>query len=132
MEDPFWKNKHFSYFCNHDCEYFPCHDGADPENFNCLFCYCPLYALGDRCGGTFVYLDNGCKDCSNCLFPHNRDNYGTITGRYKEILEAMRQSEGGISKAVGQPKEKIPKAAEQPEEKISEAVDQLDEEIGMR
>ena len=48
----------YSYFCNRDCEYFPCHEGADPEHFNCLFCYCPLYALGSRCGGNYRYLDN--------------------------------------------------------------------------
>ncbi|MBQ1818177.1 MAG: hypothetical protein II124_06030, partial [Clostridia bacterium] len=28
------------YFQNRECEYFPCHEGADPEFFNCLFCYC--------------------------------------------------------------------------------------------
>ena len=37
-------------FGHKKCEYFPCHKGADPEDFNCLFCYCPLYALGDKCG----------------------------------------------------------------------------------
>ena len=42
--------EHYSYFSHRECEYFPCHPGADPENFNCLFCYCPLYALGDRYG----------------------------------------------------------------------------------
>ena len=51
MEKPYWEGKHYSYFSNKECEYFPCHKGADPENFNCLFCYCPLYALGDKCGG---------------------------------------------------------------------------------
>ena len=34
------------FYANRDCEYFPCHTVADPDNFNCLFCYCPLYALG--------------------------------------------------------------------------------------
>ena len=48
-----WYGKHYSYFQNKECEYFPCHAGANPENFSCLFCYCPLYALGDRCGGAF-------------------------------------------------------------------------------
>lgn len=60
-----------------------------PENFNCLFCYCPLYVLGDRCGGKFAYLPNGYKDCSRCLFPHLRENYGVITERYGEILAAI-------------------------------------------
>lgn len=88
-----WKDKHYSYFCNRECEYFPCHPTDDPENFNCLFCYCPLYVLGNRCGGDFVYLPNGCKDCSHCMFPHLPENYGTITERYQEILAAMLHSD---------------------------------------
>lgn len=82
--------KHFSYFCNCECEYFPCHPKADPDNFNCLFCYCPLYILGDRCGGSFVYLPNGYKDCSLCLYPHLHENYHAITKRYQEILAVMK------------------------------------------
>ena len=26
----------YDFFQNKECEYFPCHAGADPENFNCL------------------------------------------------------------------------------------------------
>ena len=79
----------YSFFSHRECEYFPCHPGADPDNFNCLFCYCPLYLLGDRCGGNFVYRENGVKDCTNCLYPHRRENYKKLIGRYKEILEAL-------------------------------------------
>jgi len=43
MEKPYWEGKHYSYFSNKECEYFPCHKGADPENFNCLFCYCCMH-----------------------------------------------------------------------------------------
>ena len=82
---------HYSYFCNRECEYFPCHAKADPENFNCLFCYCPLYVLGDRCGGNFVYSQNGIKDCSKCMYPHIPQNYESITDRYKEILATMAE-----------------------------------------
>lgn len=82
---------HYSYFCNRECEYFPCHPKADPNDFNCLFCYCPLYVLGDRCGGNFVYLTNGAKDCSKCLYPHLHQNYEAITERYNEILAAMAE-----------------------------------------
>ena len=38
----------YSFFQHTACEFFPCHETAHPEDFNCLFCYCPLYALGDR------------------------------------------------------------------------------------
>ena len=72
-----WKDKGFSFFRNTSCEYFPCHKTADPADHNCLFCFCPLYGLAD-CGGTFIYLDNGIKDCSACLLPHERENYGLI------------------------------------------------------
>ena len=57
------------------CEFFPCHKTSHPEDFNCLFCYCPLYTLGSKCGGNFRYLENGVKDCSDCLLPHGRGSY---------------------------------------------------------
>ena len=81
-------SQNYSYFAHKECEYFPCHKGADPENFNCLFCYCPLYALGRNCGGAFQYKENGIKDCTNCLFPHRRENYQKVIARYKDSLTA--------------------------------------------
>lgn len=83
--------KEYSYFRHEKCEYFPCHEGADRENFNCLFCYCPLYALGERCGGDFVYLESGIKDCTHCMFPHKRENYDAINARYREIMELAKK-----------------------------------------
>ena len=77
----------YAFFQNTDCEYFPCHNGADPENFNCLFFYCPLYALGENCGGNFRYTDDGFKDCSHCLRPHRRENYEKILESMNGILE---------------------------------------------
>ena len=85
------ENKHYAFFQNRECEFFPCHKTADPENFNCLFCYCPLYALGDRCGGGFSYTEDGCKNCEACLFPHKRENYGRIVERYQEIAELAKK-----------------------------------------
>ena len=82
-------DRHYAFFSNRDCEYFPCHPGADPDNFNCLFCYCPLYVLGEECGGNFRWLENGVKDCSDCLFPHRRENYDVISARWQEIAAAM-------------------------------------------
>ena len=61
MEKQYWEDKHFSFFCNKECEYFPCHKGADVENFSCLFCYCPLYALGKECGGNYKITEKGIK-----------------------------------------------------------------------
>ena len=89
MED--WYGKHYSYFQNRECEYFPCHAGADPENFSCIFCYCPLYALGDRCGGGFRYTQDGFKDCSGCQIPHTRVNYGRVLEHYGDIADLAKQ-----------------------------------------
>ncbi len=83
---------HYDFFQNKECEYFPCHEGADRENFNCLFCFCPLYALGDKCGGNFTYLDNGVKDCSNCRLPHHRENYGRICEKLRDVSELVKKA----------------------------------------
>lgn len=83
-----WQNKHYSFFQNTACEYFPCHETKHPERFNCLFCYCPLYALGRNCGGNFRYTPSGIKDCSGCMIPHEKDNFGRITGPLSGALRA--------------------------------------------
>lgn len=82
---------HYDFFQNRECEYFPCHKGADPETFSCLFCYCPLYCLGDRCGGSFRYTAKGIKDCSGCLRPHLRENYSVILGKMGDVLELAKK-----------------------------------------
>lgn len=84
--------RHYDFFQNRQCEYFPCHANADPDAFNCLFCYCPLYALGDRCGGNCTFLENGIKDCSGCLIPHRRENYSRILEKMPEIMELAKQN----------------------------------------
>ena len=66
------------YFANRECEYYPCHDGI--EDFNCLFCYCPLY-LRDHCPGNPKYIEHKgrtIKCCDDCTFPHQPENYDTI------------------------------------------------------
>ena len=91
-EKPYWEGKHYSFFQNAECEYFPCHRIADPSRFNCLFCYCPLYMLGPRCGGNFTYNEKGIKVCTDCVIPHLPENYGRITEKYAEIAAVMRQT----------------------------------------
>ena len=83
--------KHYTWFQNKECEYFPCHKGVREEEFNCLFCYCPLYALGPDCGGNFRYTEKGIKDCSRCTLPHQRDNYGYVTAKFQEIARRMAE-----------------------------------------
>lgn len=82
---------HYDFFQNKECEYFPCHPAADPETFSCLFCYCPLYCLRDRCGGSFQYTESGIKDCSGCIRPHRRENYGLICEKMGEVLELAKK-----------------------------------------
>jgi Zn-finger protein len=74
---------------NRACRYFPCHPGADPDTFNCLFCYCPLYFL-ENCGGKFEML-SGVKDCTRCLRPHNPGGYEDIVARLKRELGERRK-----------------------------------------
>lgn len=84
---PYWQGKGYAFFQNTACEYFPCHPTKKPEDFNCIFCYCPLYALGEDCGGAFKYGENGVKDCSGCMIPHRRENYGRILEKYPKICQ---------------------------------------------
>ena len=92
-----WRNKkpeecNYSFTQHTACEFFPCHKTDKPEDFNCLFCYCPLYTLGSKCGGNFVYLENGHKDCSNCLVPHRRSSYSYIISKYPELAELAKKN----------------------------------------
>lgn len=93
----------YKYFENHECRYYPCHEGlkAD-EPFNCLFCFCPFY-LQDKCPGSPRFWDKGdhiIKDCTYCTYPHKPENYDVIM---KWIAAANRKrifSEETKAKAV--------------------------------
>lgn len=75
------------FFRNTSCAHFPCHPGADPETFNCLFCYCPLYFLPE-CIGTPRWNAKGVKDCTLCRFPHQPGNYEPVI---RKLSEAIRK-----------------------------------------
>lgn len=81
----------YKFFSNTACEYFPCHNVSNKEDFNCLFCYCPLYALGDQCGGNFSYTVNGIKDCSECMIPHSKTAYEHIMDKSKLVIEIAKR-----------------------------------------
>ncbi|MBQ4037393.1 MAG: metal-binding protein [Clostridia bacterium] len=84
------KNDH-SYFKNTECEYFPCHQ-LEGDDFNCMFCCCPLYALGAACGGNFTYTDKGVKDCSACTKPHGKDGYEYVSARLRAVSEIAKEN----------------------------------------
>lgn len=74
-------NSHF--YQNVDCEFFPCHSIDNLEKFNCLFCFCPLYAFNERCGGNYTFTKDGIKDCSKCSLPHEVGNYYDVIDKIK-------------------------------------------------
>lgn len=78
--------ENFKFFQNTKCEYFPCHKTNDQENFNCLFCYCPLYMLKGECGGNYK-KNHGIKDCTNCLVPHGKGSYEKIMSKMKDVIK---------------------------------------------
>lgn len=82
--------EHYKFVQNRNCEYFPCHNVKE-EDFNCLFCYCPLYCLGDACGGDFVYLESGIKSCMNCTKPHDKNGYEHVMGKMKQVIEKAKK-----------------------------------------
>ena len=86
----FLRNSH-KFFNNSACKYFPCHkfeaedDLTVAGEFNCMFCFCPLYAAGDKCGGKFEYDERETKSCLDCEIPHKPDGYGIIISKLKEL-----------------------------------------------
>lgn len=73
----------YKYFKNEKCEYYPCHK-EDDGYFNCLFCFCPLYTLGDKCGGNPCYTPSGVKDCSCCTKVHRKEGYDFVIKKLSE------------------------------------------------
>lgn len=84
----------FKFFSNRNCQYYPCHVGADPDNFNCLFCYCPLETL-KNCGGNYSITNRGMKDCRQCLYPHLAESYEDVVRKTKKRLQDYPFSENG-------------------------------------
>ena len=78
------ENNH-TFFNNRGCKYFPCHNKPLIDNFNCLFCFCPLYSFGDKCGGNFKFTDKGIKVCTDCHLPHTPEYYNIIMSKLKEV-----------------------------------------------
>jgi len=81
-------NASYKFFENKDCEFHPCHKGLD--EINCLFCFCPFY-LRTNCPGNPSFKEKDgriIKVCTDCIFPHKRENYD-------RIIEALKESDRG-------------------------------------
>jgi len=83
-------SENYKKFQHKNCEYFPCHKNVDEDVFNCLFCYCPLYMLKDKCGGNFKY-SHDIKDCSGCTIPHGANGYEFIRNKMDEVIRIGSQ-----------------------------------------
>ena len=81
----------YKFFSNRACKYFPCHAQPGQDEFNCLFCYCPLYALDAICGGDFKYNDKGVKLCMDCHLPHIPEYYDLIISKLKQLNNGRYQ-----------------------------------------
>lgn len=86
----------FRFFRNEKCRYFPCHENIDPANFNCLFCYCPLYWAID-CGGTYTLTKDGKKNCTSCTYPHEPQNYPEVNKKLARLLNEKTFPENGMT-----------------------------------
>lgn len=68
----------YKFFANRECKYFPCHELEG--DFNCLFCYCPLYNR-KHCPGKYAMIEHDgrqIKSCMGCSFPHEPENYEVL------------------------------------------------------
>ena len=96
------------FYQNKGCKYFPCHDLVESDLskalFNCMFCYCPLYALGEDCGGNFKIIKSKdgklIKDCSDCVLPHRPEMYEYITQKLGELKLNLEDDESSKEKFV--------------------------------
>ena len=79
-------------FTNEACPYFPCHRLPEGTRFNCVFCYCPLYALGPDCGGAYRYNEKGYKDCTYCTIMHEgSQGFDRVRDLFPKIAELARR-----------------------------------------
>lgn len=87
------RSNSYRFFQNRECNFFPCHEVQDEDDFNCLFCYCPLY-LDDNCIGSPEYIITGrgqrIKDCSSCLVVHSPEMYDKVIAHLRRQDEILR------------------------------------------
>ncbi|MFT5749533.1 MAG: Zn-finger protein [Ancylomarina sp.] len=85
-------SENYKFNQNRKCEYFPCHKVENEDEFNCLFCFCPLYMLKEECGGNFKYT-NGFKDCSDCIIPHKKDSHAHVMSKMGMVMKIAGKQE---------------------------------------
>ena len=108
--------QHYRFFNHVACEYYPCHD-MEPEKLNCLFCFCPLYCLGDTCGGAFRYIGD-VKDCSACTLPHRIESYDYLMAQFARIGAVAPRTRAGEKDSGAPAGEKDSGSAGDPGERL--------------
>lgn len=56
----------YKFFENLGCKYYPCHSGIKKGEFNCLYCFCPIFVVCKR------HSKSGCEFCK---VPHDKGSY---------------------------------------------------------
>ena len=49
--------------------------------------------LGKDCGGRFIYNERGDKVCTDCIYPHIKENYDGVLSRYGDIRAMMLKND---------------------------------------
>jgi Zn-finger protein len=49
--------------------------------------------LGDKCGGNYTYMENGIKNCTDCMVPHSRNAVQYIIKRWAGIAERAKKQD---------------------------------------
>ncbi|WP_366485912.1 MULTISPECIES: cysteine-rich small domain-containing protein [Oscillospiraceae] len=82
----------FSFSSNKAWERYPCR--AMRKGWNSAACSAIVRCIcwAER-AEMLHHLENGVKDCSKCLIPHQRDNYGYLAGRFQEIAGEIARHE---------------------------------------
>jgi Zn-finger protein len=75
-----------------DCNYYPCHDGIIEEEYQCEFCFCPIYPCNiEKTGGKIISGRDGSQiwDCSDCIIVHEKENFNKIKKGLHNIIQEI-------------------------------------------
>ena len=82
----------FSFSSNKAWERYPCRSMRKGWNSAACSAIVRCICWAER-AEMLHHLENGVKDCSKCLIPHQRDNYGYLAGRFQEIAGEIARHE---------------------------------------
>ena len=72
------------------CKYFPCHERVAEREFDCMWCYCPLYEID--CAGRYEIVGKDMvKDCTNCIMPHAKEGIKYILRRINQFFDRIAE-----------------------------------------